>query len=68
MHSTLCLTQALHGFCRSHFTLRSAQRMHENVVLIDVLAVVKVAASMLVNGDNCVDGTSAGDRCGLWLL
>jgi hypothetical protein len=49
MQSTLCLTQGPHGFCRSHFTFLSAQRIHENVGLVDVLAVVDVTASILNN-------------------
>jgi hypothetical protein len=35
MHWTLCLTQAAHGFCLSHFTLRSKQRIQEKVSFED---------------------------------
>jgi hypothetical protein len=38
--SALCLAQAAHGCCRSHFTFRSAQRIHEKVALFEVLIVV----------------------------
>jgi hypothetical protein len=51
MQSTLCLTQGPHGFCRSHFTFLSAQRMQENVGLVDGFAVVDVAASILNDAD-----------------
>jgi hypothetical protein len=34
MHCTLCLMQALHGFCLSHLTFRSEQRTQANVCLV----------------------------------
>jgi hypothetical protein len=40
MQSALCLMQAPQGRCRSHFTFRSAQRIHEKVALFEVRMVV----------------------------
>ena len=34
MHCTLCLVQALHGFCLLHLTLRSEQRTQAKVDVV----------------------------------
>lgn len=35
MHGTLCRTHAVHGFCLSHPTLRSEQRMQANAGFVE---------------------------------
>lgn len=49
MHSTLCLTHALHGLCLSHLTFRSAQRMQEYVGLLGMLDGEGAAVAMTSN-------------------
>ena len=46
--STLCLTQLLHGLCRSHLTFRVAQRIHAKVGLLGTVEGEGVGVAMAI--------------------
>jgi hypothetical protein len=55
MHCTLCLMQALHGFCLSHLTFRSEQRTQANLCFVGG-RLDEEAAEFIVSGrlrDEC---------------